>query len=109
MPWIAHRTYSSIMKLIYQLSCCIILNGVKNLIPLSCSSTQWFKEDTNAKNGGKEKKQRKAKTKMGDIHHMYIWYDGNSKQSGIGQASISQRRLGRDVFTRTCSQKKIIM
>ena len=29
-----------------------------------------------------------------------------SKQSGGGQASISQRHLGRDVLTRICSEKK---
>ena len=41
--------------------------------------------------------QRKAKTKMEERHHSYIQYDGNSKQSGVGQALISQGHLGRDV------------
>ena len=26
---------------------------------------------------------------MGERHHRYVWYDGSSKQSGKGQASIS--------------------
>ena len=37
---------------------------------------------------------------MGERHHWYVWYDGSSKQSGGGQASISQRHLGSDVLTR---------
>ena len=45
-------------------------------------------------NGSRDKKQRKAKTKMGEKHHRYIWYDGNSKQSGGGQTSISQETSG---------------
>ena len=68
---------------------------------------QWFREDNNARNGSREKKPRKGKTKMGERHHRYIRYDGNSKQSGGGQASILQRYLGRDVLKRICSQKKI--
>ena len=44
--------------------------------------------------------QRKAKTKMGEIHHRYVWYDGSSKQSGGRQTPISQRRLDSDVLTR---------
>ena len=44
----------------------------------------------------REKKQRKAKTTMGERHHRYIWYDSSSKQSGGGQASILQRHLGSD-------------
>ena len=43
--------------------------------------------------------QRKAKTKMGEIHHRYVWYDINSKQSGGGQTSVSQRHLGSDDLT----------
>ena len=31
--------------------------------------------------------------------------DGNSKQSGGGPASISQRHLGSDILTRICSEK----
>ena len=27
---------------------------------------------------------------MGERHHRYVWGDGNSKQSGGGQASVSQ-------------------
>ena len=68
-------------------------------------SPQWFREDDNAGNGSREKKQRKAKAKMGEIHHRYVWYDGSSKQSGGGQASILQRHLGSDVLTRICSEK----
>ena len=56
----------------------------------SCHSTQWVCEDNNARNGSREKEQRKAKPTMGEIHHIYIWCDGSSKQSGGGQASISQ-------------------
>ena len=43
---------------------------------------------------------------MGERHHRYVWYDGSSKQSGGGQASISQRHLGGDVLTRICSEMK---
>ena len=43
---------------------------------------------------------------MGERHHRYVWYDDSSKQSGGGQASISQRHLGSDVLTRICSEKK---
>ena len=56
---------------------------------------------TSARNGRREKKPRKAKTKMRKRHHRY---DGSSKQSGRGQASISQRHLGSDVLTRICSE-----
>ena len=49
---------------------------------------------------------RKAKTKMGERHDRCVWYDGSSKQSGGGQASISQRHLGSDVLNRICSKKK---
>ena len=35
-------------------------------------------------------KSRKAKTKMGEIHHIYVRYDDSGKQSGGGPASISQ-------------------
>ena len=63
-------------------------------------------EDTNARNGSQEKKPRKAKTKMGERHHGYVWNDDSSKQSGGGQASISQRHLGSDVLTRICSEEK---
>ena len=66
----------------------------------------YSREDNNARNGSREKKQRKAKTKMGEIHHVYVWYDGSSKQSGGGQTSISQRHLGSDVLARICSEKK---
>ena len=67
--------------------------------------TQWFK-DINARNGSREKKQRKAKTEMGERHHRYVWYDGSRKQSGGGQASILQRHLGSNVLKRICSEKK---
>ena len=32
----------------------------------------WFREDNNGRNCGREKEQRKAKTKMGEIHHRYV-------------------------------------
>ena len=69
-------------------------------------SPQWFREDNDARNGSREKKPRKARTNMGEIHYRYVWYDGSSKQSGGGQASISQRLLGSDVLTRICSEMK---
>ena len=37
-------------------------------------------------NGSRKKKQRKAQTKMGEIHQRYVLYDGSSKQSGGGPA-----------------------
>ena len=40
------------------------------------------------------------------IPRLYVWYDGSSKQSGGGQASISQRHLGSDVLMRKISEKK---
>ena len=43
---------------------------------------------------------------MGERHDRYVWYDGSSKQSGGGQASISQRHLGSDVLTRICRRKQ---
>ena len=67
--------------------------------------TRWFREDNNARNGSVEKAHWKAKTKMGERHRRYIRYDGNSKQSTEGQASMPQRHLGSDVMERTCSQK----
>ena len=48
----------------------------------------------------------KDKTKMGDRHHRYVWYDGNSNQSGGRQAPISQRRLGSGVPKRISSEKR---
>ena len=33
---------------------------------------------------------------MGERHHKYVWYDGNSNEMCGGQASISQRHLGSD-------------
>ena len=51
---------------------------------------QWFREDNNARNGSREKKQRKATTKMGERHQRYVQYDDSGKQSGGGPASISQ-------------------
>ena len=62
--------------------------------------TQWVREDNKARNDSREKEQRKVKTKMGERHQRYVRYDGSSKQSGRGQASISQRHLGSDVLTR---------
>ena len=59
-----------------------------------------------ARNGRREKKQRKAKTKMGERHHRYVWYDGSSKLSGGGQASIPPRHLGSDVPKRIWSEEE---
>ena len=33
---------------------------------------------------------------MGERHRRYVWYDGNSKQSGGAEASIWQIHLGSD-------------
>ena len=52
----------------------------------------------NAMNSSRKKKQRKTTTKMGEIHHIYIWYDGSSKQSGGGQPSISLKHFFSDVL-----------
>ena len=41
-----------------------------------------MREDDNVRNGSREKKPRKAKTKMGERHHRYVWYDESGKQSG---------------------------
>ena len=53
-----------------------------------------------------EKKLRKAHIKMGERHHRYIWYDGNSTQTGGGQASILREHFGSDVLKRICFQMK---
>ena len=53
-------------------------------------STQWFREDNNARNGSREKKPRKAKTEMGERHHGYVRYDDSGKQRGRGPETISQ-------------------
>ena len=50
-------------------------------------------------------KRSRGKTEMEEIHHGYVWYDGSSKQSGGGQASISQIHLASDVLKRICSEK----
>ena len=54
-------------------------------------------------------KPRKRSDKDKEIYHRYVWYDDSSKQSGGGQASISQRNLGSDVLTMICSEKKIML
>ena len=36
------------------------------------------REENTARNVSREKEQRKAKTEMGERHHIYIQYDGNS-------------------------------
>ena len=36
----------------------------------------------------------KPRKKVGGRHQRYVWYDGGSKQSGGGLASISQRKSG---------------
>ena len=69
-------------------------------------AVQWSREDNNARNCTGGKGAEKAKTKMGERHHRYVRQDGSSKQSGGGQASISQTHLGSDVLTRICSEKK---
>ena len=60
--------------------------------------TQWFSEDNDARNGIREKKQRKAKTKMGERH----------KTSQIRfvrwQQQVEWRRTGID-FAKTFGQR----
>ena len=70
-------------------------NWLYNFVIWPRYSTQWFREDySNARNGSRKKKQRNAKTEMGERHHIYVWNDGSSKNNGGGQASISHRHLG---------------
>ena len=49
----------------------------------------YLPEDKNTRNGNLEKNQRKANTNMGD-NHRYVCYNGSSKQSCGGHASITQ-------------------
>ena len=39
---------------------------------------------------GKRSRGKPMPTEMGERHHIYVWYDDSSKQSGGRQASISQ-------------------
>ena len=55
---------------------------------------------------GKRNRGKPRKRWEKDITDVYVWHDGNSKQSGGGQASNWQRHLGSDVLTRICSEKK---
>ena len=69
-----------------------------------------FREDNNARNGIREKKQRKAKTNVGEIHHYTVYtsgYDGTSKQGGVAWTSISQRDLSSDVLKMACTDKPV--
>ena len=53
----------------------------------------WLNKCVRRKEWWNGKRQTKAKTRMGEIHHRYIWYDDNSKLSGGGQAkTVEQRR-----------------
>ena len=57
----------------------------------------WFGEDKNAMNGVREKKQRKTKAKMGEIHHilrLVRW-----------QQQAEQRRTDID-FTKTFEHRR---
>ena len=44
---------------------------------------------------------------MGERHHRYIWYDGNSKQSGRGEEFISQGQFVQRYPEEDSLQKKI--
>ena len=93
IPWIAHRTNCSILNERH-LPTNWLYNCVRRqklIILWPRYSPQWLREDDNARNGSREKKPRKAKTKMGERHHIYVLYDGSSKQSG----------RGRDIWTAT--------
>ena len=63
---------------------------------------RWVRGKNNARNGSREKKQRKATKKMGERNQRHVRYDDSGKQSGGVPASISQRHLGSDVLTRIC-------
>ena len=68
-------------------------------------SPQWFREDNNARNGSRKKKQRKAKTKMGEIHHiirLVRWQlQAEWRRTGIIFAETSgQRRPDEDAHRR---------
>ena len=92
IPWIAHRTNCSILNELH-----LPTNWMYNFVRRQklkyfghVTRPQWFREDSNARNGSREKKQRKATTKMGERHHRYVRYDDSGKQSSGGPASISQ-------------------
>ena len=65
----------------------------------------YLPEDKNTRNGNLKKNQRKTKTNMGD-NHRYVCYNGSSKQSCGGHASITQIHMGSDVLARIRSKKK---
>ena len=58
-------------------------------------SRQWLREDNNARNGSRDKKQRKAKTNMGERHHRYIQ-----------MAAASRVVIRGIVFTKTFGQRR---
>ena len=73
---------------------------------------EYLPEDTYIRNRNREMNQRKAKTNMGDIHHRYVWYDGSSKQSCGGHASITQTRQvtrATHVRNRVCPRVELII
>ena len=64
---------------------------------------QWVREDNNARNGSWEKKPRKAKTKMGERHHIISlvrWQQqAEWRRTGISFAATSgQRRPDEDML-----------
>ena len=40
----------------------------------------------------------KAKIKMGEMNHIYLWYDGSSKQRGDFAETSGQRRPDEDML-----------
>ena len=104
IPWIAHRTNCLILDELH-----LPTNWLYNFV-----RRQKLKYSGHiALHSGLEKTIMQGmvagnRSRGKQRHHRYVWYDGSSKQSGGGQAPISQRHLGSDVLTRICSEKKKI-
>ena len=102
IPWIAHCTNCSILNELH-LPTNWLYNFIRRQKIWPRYSTQWFKGDNNSRNVHREKKQRKAKRDMGEIHHMYVRYDGSKqaewRMTGVNFSETSgQRRPGEDMF-----------
>ena len=109
IPWIAHRTNSSISNELH-----LPTNWLYNFVRRQ--NLKYFGHVT--RHNGLEKtimqgmvagKRSRGKPRQRcekDITDTFGTYDDSSKQSGGGPASISQRHLGSDVLMRICSEKK---
>ena len=56
-------------------------------------STQWSREDSTARNGGKGKEAEKIEDNYGKIPHIYIRYDSNSKSRVSEDRSFSHKGI----------------